>query len=76
MARERIPGKDDADKLYERYVKPLEQEHPGKYVTVKLSGDTIISPTLLEALQQADARFGPRRSVTFKVGAKVVGNIR
>jgi hypothetical protein len=76
MTREQTPRKQDADRLYELYVKPLEKEHKGKYATVDLSGDMLISPTLLEAIQKADEHFGQRQTITFKVGAKVVGKIR
>jgi hypothetical protein len=76
MTREQTPRKHDADRLYKQFVKPLEKDHKGKYVTVSLSGDTIISPTLLEAIQRADDTFGRTPTVTFKVGEKVVGKIR
>jgi hypothetical protein len=76
MSSEQAPRKQDADRLYRQYVKPLEREHKGEYVTVSLQGQTIFAPTLLEALQKADEIFGPRHTVTFKVGARVVGKIR
>jgi hypothetical protein len=76
MIHERAPRKQDSDRLYERYVKPLENEHRGEYATVNLSGQTLIAPTLLEAIQQADDRFGQDQTITFKIGAKVVGKIR
>jgi hypothetical protein len=76
MTQEQAPRKQDSDRLYERYVKPLEKEHKGQFVTVDLSGQTLIAPTLLEALQKADDKFGSRQTVTFKIGAKVVGKIR
>jgi hypothetical protein len=59
--------KQDADRLYTQFVKPLEQAHQGKYATVNLSGETLLTPTLLDAILKAD---------TFKIGAKVVGKIR
>jgi hypothetical protein len=76
MSTEQTPRKKDADRLYEQFVKPLEQEHKGKYVTVNLSGETIITSTLLEALQKADDVFGPKQTITFQVGRRVVGKIR
>ena len=66
----------DADRLYVRFVKPLEDEHHGKYATLTISGETVIADTLLEAMQQADDRFGDDLTVTFKVGSRVVGKIR
>lgn len=71
-----IPKKQDSDRLYDLYVKPLEKEHKGKYATVDFSGETILASTLLEAIQKADDKFGSKQTITFKVGAKVVGKIR
>lgn len=68
--------KHDADRLYAQFVKPLEQTHQGHFATVSPAGETILAPTLLEAIQKADERFGDTPTVTFKVGAKVVGKIR
>jgi hypothetical protein len=76
MIDERAPRPQESDRLYERYVKPLEPEHWGKYATVTLAGETIIAPTLLEAIQEADNRFGQDRTITLKIGAGVVGKIR
>ena len=76
MIDEQAPRLQDADRLYERYVRPLEPEHRGKYATVTLAGETVVAQTLLEAIQEADDRFGQNPTVTFKIGAKVVGKIR
>lgn len=76
MIDEPAPTSADADRLYERYVKPLEPEHWGKYATVTLAGEAIVAESLLEAIQEADDRFGKAPTVTFKIGAKVVGKIR
>jgi hypothetical protein len=75
MAKEQTPRKQDADKLYEQYVKPLEKEHRGQYVGVSLRGQTIIAPTLLEAVEQASDSFGRGQNVVFKIGDKVVGKL-
>ena len=69
------PRKQDADRLYTQYVKPLEKDHKGEYVAVSLQGKTILAPTLLEVMQQAEDIFGPRQTVVFKVGAKSVGRL-
>lgn len=76
MNNKQIPRKQDSDRLYNLYVKPLEKEHKGKYATVDFSGDIIITPSLLEAIQKADDKFGSKQTITFKVGDKVVGKIR
>jgi hypothetical protein len=74
MTQEQL-RKQDADKLYAKYVKPLERDHRGQYVTVNRFGATLLAPTLLEAIEKADTIFGPRQTVTFKIGSKVVGKI-
>jgi hypothetical protein len=76
MIQEQAPSLQDSNRLYERYVRPLEPEHRGRYATVTLTGDVIVAQTLLEALQEAEDRFGQEPTVTFKIGAKVVGKIR
>jgi hypothetical protein len=68
------PRKQDADRLYEKYVKPLEKEQRGKYVLVTPDGQTIFTSTLLEAVQKAADIPDPNNFV-FKVGDKVVGRI-
>ena len=70
------PRKQDSDRLYNLYVKPLEREHMGKYATVDFSGETLITPTLLEAIHKADKSFGSKQTITYKIGTKVVGKIR
>lgn len=64
-----------ADKLYERYAKPLEAEHWGKYVAISPQGHTILGPTLLDVAQRARALFGPG-SFLFRIGTKTVGRWR
>lgn len=62
----------ESDRLYERYGKPLEQEHSGQYLAVSKDGRTLVAATLLEAVDQAVEHFGPENFV-FKVGDKDVG---
>jgi hypothetical protein len=69
------PRKQDADRLYNQYVKPLEPKHKGEYIAVSLDGKTLLAPTLLEALEQAEDVFGPRQTVVFKIGKKAVGKL-
>ena len=76
MIDEQDPKLQDSDRLYDRYVRPLEPEHRGKYASITLAGETVIAQTLVEAIQEADDRFGQDATVTFKIGAKVVGKIR
>jgi len=71
MSRAPQPHKDQADALYARYGKPLEAAHRGKYVAISSSGETLLAPTVLEAVEKAVAAFGPG-SFLFKIGDKAV----
>jgi hypothetical protein len=61
-----------SDALYERYGKPLEDEHRGEYLAVSRQGRTLLAPTLLEVVERAAETFGPE-SFIYKVGDKAVG---
>ena len=76
MASGQALGVQEADVLYERYVKPLERGHSGHYVGVSRDGKTVIGSTLIEVVRQAAAAFGKGNSVVFRVGDRVVGRVR
>ena len=65
----------EADRLYERYAKPLEAEHAGKYVAVSPAGQVILGDAMLEVSQRAVEVFG-RGNFVFKIGPRVVGRWR
>ncbi|MCI0545385.1 MAG: hypothetical protein L0Z49_13245 [Actinobacteria bacterium] len=75
MTAAQMPSKHDADELYRKYVRPLEKDHRGHYAGVSLQGQTIIAPTLLEAVRRATDAFGRGNNVVFKIGDKVVGQL-
>ena len=75
MAAEQRALKEQADRLYEQYAKPLEAEHRGEYVAIFPDGKTIIGPTRLEVANQAVHTVG-RGSFLFKIGEKAVGKWR
>lgn len=64
-----------ADKLYDKYVKPLENKHQGKFVAVNAVGKSILGDDLLEVVQKSVSVFGPGNLI-FKVGEKSVGKWR
>jgi hypothetical protein len=64
-----------ADKLYERYGKPLEGQHEGEYVAISPDGRTLLGQSVRDVLLQAKAAFGPGNFV-FKIGTKAVGQWR
>jgi hypothetical protein len=66
---------EQAEKLYEQYGKPLEQNNRGKYVAILPDGRFVLGESRLETLEKALAQFGPR-SFFFKVGDKAVGRWR
>jgi hypothetical protein len=67
--------KHQADDLYQRYGKPLEADHWGKYVAIASDGRTIISRSHLDAADKALSMFG-RGSFIFRIGEKAVGRWR
>jgi hypothetical protein len=76
MPKKRTPvsSPPDPDALYQRYVKPLEPTHKDQYVLVTPSGQTVLAPTLLEAVQEA-SKVPSKDNFIFKVGQKSVGTI-
>jgi hypothetical protein len=68
------PTKQEADKVYEQYIKPLEMQHKNQYVVVTPDGKTVFAPSLVEAMQQGVQAFG-KGNFVFKVGEKVVGQL-
>jgi hypothetical protein len=39
-----------SDELYDKYVKPLEQEHRGEFIAVSPGGKTVLAATLLDVM--------------------------
>ena len=75
MTAEQHKIKQQADDLYERYAKPLEAEHTGKFVAVSPQGQTILGETMGEVTRQATTAFG-RGIFLFKVRQRAVGRWR
>lgn len=66
---------EEADRLYDLLVKPLEGTHHGEYAAVSRGGELLLASSLLEAVEQARSAYGPD-SYVFQVGQKVVGSWR
>jgi hypothetical protein len=64
--------KEQSDALYERYGKPLEKTHWGKFIAISNAGKTLIADTILELMQQAKTALGPGNFI-FKIGEPAVG---
>ena len=74
MDDERALSNEAMDRVYQQYVKPLEQAHTGEYVLVTPDGRTVLAPTLLEIAQQAP-QAPSKDNCIFKVGEKVIGRL-
>jgi len=74
MPKERTPGTPDPERVYQRYVKPLEQDHKDEFVLVTPTGQTVFAPTLLDAVKQA-SKVPDKNNFIFKVGQRSVGTI-
>ena len=63
---------EQSEALYERYGKPLEETHRGKFIAISQTGKTLIADTILELMQQAKTTLGPGNFI-FKIGERAVG---
>ena len=63
------------DELYERYGKPLEAEHWGKFLAVAPDGRTLLGTDLREVQDNALRQFGKGVHI-FKVGPIAIGRLR
>ncbi|WP_338835684.1 hypothetical protein [Neomoorella thermoacetica] len=62
--------------LYEKYGRPLEKEHQGKFVAISEEGKVIIDPNDVRAAQKAIEEFGAGRFAFHKIGFKATGKWR
>ncbi len=65
----------EADDLYDRYGKPLEAAHQGKYIAITGDGRTLVGPSAQDVMRRAVRAFGPG-SYVFKLGERAVGRLR
>lgn len=56
------------DDLYERYGRPLEAEHHGKYVAISLNGETVVGDDDVAVAEDAVRRFGAGNFAYRRVG--------
>ena len=63
------------DELYDKYVRPLEDEHSGKFVAVAPDGRTLVRLEEADVLDSALREFGERVTV-FKIGPEKVYRMR
>jgi hypothetical protein len=63
------------ERLYDRYAKPLEAEHTGKFIAIAPDGRLMIGDTLRDVAARANSEFG-RGNFLFKIGPRSVGKWR
>ena len=63
---------EQSDALYERYAKPLEKTHRGKYVAISQQGKMLIADSVFDLMQEAKTKLGPGNFI-FKIGERAVG---
>lgn len=69
-----FPKRQDADRLYEKYAKPLEKKYWGKFVAITPKGEILVESDLVRVTEKALIKFGSGNFV-FKIGEKAVGRI-
>lgn len=72
--KDQPPATLDPDRVYDAYVKPLEQDHNDEYVLVTPAGQTVLASTLLDAVRHA-SKMPSKNNIIFKIGQKTVGTI-
>jgi len=66
---------EEMETLYERYVRPLESQHWGKFIAVSLDGRVLLGEEELTVFQEALRDFGSGNFVMMRVGLKAVGKV-
>ncbi|MBI3796448.1 MAG: hypothetical protein HY268_05690 [Deltaproteobacteria bacterium] len=74
MTEETTPLDDDS--LYERYGKPLERDHHGKYIAISRDGQVIVDSDDLSVISQAIDTFGSGNFVFRRIGYSYVDKLR
>ncbi|MGQ9627390.1 MAG: hypothetical protein ACUVV0_10870 [Anaerolineae bacterium] len=62
--------------LYEKFGRPLEPEHQGKFVAISTEGETIVAEDSVEVLRAAIERFGSGNFAFHRIGFKAIGKWR
>jgi hypothetical protein len=63
---------EQSDALYERYAKPFEISHRGKFIAISPSGRTLVADTLIDLMKRAKTELGSGNFI-FKIGERAVG---
>jgi len=66
----------DADGLYARYGKPLEQSHQGEYIAISQDGQVIVGADDVAVMDQAVQDFGSGHFIFRRIGCSYVDKLR
>lgn len=75
MTPEQANLKRRGERLYDRYAKPLEDEHAGQFIAISPTGQVIVGATMREVAKRAAEELG-RGNFLFKIGPRSVGRWR
>lgn len=64
-----------SDRIYDRYVRPLERDHRGEYAAVAADGRLVLAPSLPGVMKKAEQVLPPG-TFLFKVGEIAVDRWR
>jgi hypothetical protein len=67
---------EEFDRRYERYGKPLENDHRGDFIAITQDGRVIVGKNDIEVVDRAIEEFGSGNFILCRVGDKTVGKIR
>ena len=65
---------EEMDAVYDRYARPMEEEHWGEFVAVSPDGRTLLGPAARDVTLAAKEAFGTG-SYVFRIGPRVVGRL-
>ena len=74
MVRERASRSQEARRVYDLRVRPIEHAHRGEYALITPDGQTIFAPTLEDVMRRAHER-AHRDNLIFKVGDVALGRL-
>lgn len=74
MKSANLPQKSESDKVYQKFVKPLEKEYWGKFIAITPEGKFLIESDLVKATAKGIEKLGSGNFL-FKIGEKAVGRI-
>ena len=66
----------DADGLYARHGKPLEQSHQGEYAAINRGGQVIVGTDDVAVMDQAIQAFGSGNFIFRRIGSSYVDKLR